>query len=103
MAASFPVNFSFLRVVRVFRLVRVVRLLRVLRLISELRTLVASLAGSMKSSAWTLFMLFVMIYISAIFFSQVCQDFVFTKGDEEDVHTLEAYFGTMGLAILTLV
>lgn len=100
-AASFPMNFSFLRVVRVLRLVRVVRLIRLLRLIGELRTLVTSLSGSLKSFAWTIVLLFGLIYTTGIFFTQLVTDH--RIGSDEETFVLESYFGSLDNSILALV
>jgi voltage-gated sodium channel len=104
MASSFRMNFSFLRVVRIFRLVRVIRLIRLLRLIGELRTLVASLAGSLKSFGWTIFLLFGMVYTASIFFTQLVVDNELGKDASElPNEVLRDYFGSLGYSILTLV
>merc|ERR1719453_1495767 len=47
-------NFSFMRILRILRLIRVVRLIRIVRLIGELKTIVASVVGSLRSLMWTL-------------------------------------------------
>merc|ERR1712228_732899 len=63
-------NFRLLRVMRILRLVRILRVVRVLHLISELRTIVSSIVGSFRSLVWVVVLLFLMIYIVAVYFTQ---------------------------------
>jgi hypothetical protein len=101
-AASLPMNFSFLRIVRILRLVRVVRLIRLLRLIGELRTLVTSLAGSLKSFGWTIVLLFGLVYTTSVFFTQLVTDHRIGENGTESV-ALQSYFGSLDNTILALV
>jgi len=61
-------SFNFLRTLR---LVRVLRLARTLRLVSELRTIVSSIAGSMKPLLWTGILLFMIVYVLSVYVTQV--------------------------------
>jgi len=64
-------NLRVLRVLRILRLVRILRVVRVLHLISELRAIVSSIAGSFRSLVWVVVLLFLMMYIVAVFFYTV--------------------------------
>mmetsp|Transcript_114455 Transcript_114455/g.357931 ORF Transcript_114455/g.357931 Transcript_114455/m.357931 type:complete len:742 (-) Transcript_114455:50-2275(-) len=66
-------DFKVMRMLRILRLMRVLRVMRVLRLISELRTIVSSILGSMKSLA-----------------------------EDASEHILGRYFGSISRSILTL-
>mmetsp|Transcript_93423 Transcript_93423/g.146975 ORF Transcript_93423/g.146975 Transcript_93423/m.146975 type:complete len:718 (-) Transcript_93423:424-2577(-) len=90
-------NLSFLRVLRVMRLVRIIRLVRILRLITELRTLIMSIICSMRSLIWTMVLMFIMIYIFSVYFTQLVADYV---GDLPQ--DLARYYGTLDITILTL-
>lgn len=68
-------DLTVMRMFRLFRLVRIVRLVRVMRMIGELRTLVMSIAGSMKSLLWAVFLLFLIIYIVAVYITQLVSDY----------------------------
>jgi hypothetical protein len=104
LAENFTMNFSFLRVVRVVRLVRVIRLVRLLRLISELRTLITSLLGSLKSFGWTMILLFGVIYTTGIFFTQVVTDYRLELQQENvDASILSGYFGSLEKSIMVLI
>lgn len=88
-------NLSFMRVLRVLRLIRIIRLVRILRLIGELRTLVSSIACSLKSLAWTVVLLFLIIYAMSVYFTQVVRD------NEED-EFLDPLFGSLGSSMVCL-
>lgn len=64
-------NSGFLRLMRIVRIARIVRLARIFRFIPELRTLVASIAGSMHSLVWTLAFIFVFVYCMAVYFTSI--------------------------------
>eukprot|EP00930_Biecheleria_cincta_P057640 TRINITY_DN4353_c0_g1_i1.p1 TRINITY_DN4353_c0_g1~~TRINITY_DN4353_c0_g1_i1.p1 ORF type:complete len:654 (+),score=94.13 TRINITY_DN4353_c0_g1_i1:268-1962(+) len=109
--ASSGMNFSFMRVLRILRLVRIMRIIRILRLIGELRAIVSSIMGSMKSLGWTLALLFLLVYIFAVYFTQVVLDYrvnlqeemksgnYITKNADRE---LEAHFGSLSRSILSL-
>eukprot|EP00930_Biecheleria_cincta_P002112 TRINITY_DN103157_c0_g1_i1.p1 TRINITY_DN103157_c0_g1~~TRINITY_DN103157_c0_g1_i1.p1 ORF type:complete len:722 (-),score=146.13 TRINITY_DN103157_c0_g1_i1:67-2187(-) len=67
-------NFGFLRILRILRLLRIMRLVRILRFVQELRTMVSSIAGSMKSLVWTLVLMFLMMYVLGVYLCQVIAD-----------------------------
>lgn len=102
-------RFSFMRVMRILRLIRIVRLVRVLRLINELRTIVDSIAGSMRSLCWTLVLLLLIIYIIGVYVTQLVTDHraenkdkVIPKDDQSDEDALEHFFSSLIRAILSL-
>jgi hypothetical protein len=94
---AFFFNFSFLRVLRVMRLIRIIRLVRILRLITELRTLVMSIICSTRSLVWTMVLMFIMIYICSVYFTQLVADHKGTLS-----HDLKRYYGALDVTILTL-
>lgn len=75
---------SMLRILQLLRLVRIIRLLRVSR---QLSLLVLGLAKSLRSVLWVFLMLFVVIYIGALF----CASELGTSDDPN----LQATFGTL--------
>lgn len=102
--ASAGFNFSFMRILRILRLVRIIRIVRVLRLITELRTIISSIAGSMKSLAWTVVLLFLMIYVVGVYLTQLVLDHRITLTGvltEEEI-ALSTYYGSLILSILSL-
>eukprot|EP00929_Paragymnodinium_shiwhaense_P059522 TRINITY_DN29801_c0_g1_i4.p1 TRINITY_DN29801_c0_g1~~TRINITY_DN29801_c0_g1_i4.p1 ORF type:complete len:640 (-),score=150.04 TRINITY_DN29801_c0_g1_i4:733-2652(-) len=107
-------NFRVLRVLRILRLVRILRVVRVLHLISELRTIVSSISGSLKSLGWTIILLLLLMYIVAVFFTQSVSAHINirTNGDPLTGREprplsvgevlLQEHFGSLGDAVLTL-
>lgn len=88
-------NLSFLRVLRILRLVRIIRLVRILRLIGELRTLIMSIGGSLKSLGWTVVLLFMIIYAISIYLTQLVRD---TELDQD----LDMLYGSVSSSMLAL-
>mmetsp|Transcript_24503 Transcript_24503/g.56859 ORF Transcript_24503/g.56859 Transcript_24503/m.56859 type:complete len:795 (+) Transcript_24503:110-2494(+) len=84
---------AILRLLRLLRLSRMARMARLLRSMPELLFLIKGMASAMKSLAYTLGLLFVLIYIFAIAFRQL------TDGTEVGV----LYFGNMFKAAHTLL
>eukprot|EP00927_Polykrikos_kofoidii_P042166 TRINITY_DN3601_c0_g2_i1.p1 TRINITY_DN3601_c0_g2~~TRINITY_DN3601_c0_g2_i1.p1 ORF type:complete len:828 (-),score=150.70 TRINITY_DN3601_c0_g2_i1:216-2624(-) len=97
-------NMSFLRILRLTRIVRITRLIRVLRIVEELRTIVSSIMGSMKSLGWTLVLLFMMIYTVAICVTQLVIDHQISMITSGEVVSPEIshWYGSLFRTILTL-
>mmetsp|Transcript_73218 Transcript_73218/g.204501 ORF Transcript_73218/g.204501 Transcript_73218/m.204501 type:complete len:448 (-) Transcript_73218:28-1371(-) len=93
-----------LRVIRILRVVRIFRLVRVLHLISELRTIVSSILGSLRSLMWTVVLLFLMIYIVGVFFTQTITDHMADSDDRnsDDMISLTLYYGSLAKTVLSL-
>lgn len=91
-------------ILRVLRFLRVIRLARALRLISELRTIVTSIAGALKSLFWTAFLLFMVVYVLAVYTTQVVLNkrISFDSAGMPTPVELELYWGSLILSILSL-
>jgi len=89
---------SMMRILRVLRLVRIVRMVRILRLIGELRTLVASLAGSIRSLCWTVLLLILIMYVTGVCLTQVVSDQRVARGAEFQ----DELISSLGVTMLTL-
>merc|ERR1719464_1819812 len=76
-------NFSFMRILRILRIIRIVRLVRVLRLISELRTIITSIASSMKHLLWTIVLLLLVIYMVSVYLTQLVLDYRISNKDAD--------------------
>lgn len=94
-------NFSFMRVLRVLRLIRIVRIVRVLRFIGELRTIVTSIASSMKHLLWTVMLLLLMIYTISVYFTQLVLDHRL-GGTDRDLSNLVTPWGSLARSALTV-
>jgi hypothetical protein len=101
-------EFGFMRIMRILRLIRVVRLVRLLRLISELRTIVASLIGSMKSLCWTMVLLILLMYIFGVYLTQTITDhrILCAKDNDHEINANEEllylFFDNLPRSILSL-
>mmetsp|Transcript_12991 Transcript_12991/g.30901 ORF Transcript_12991/g.30901 Transcript_12991/m.30901 type:complete len:636 (+) Transcript_12991:61-1968(+) len=65
-----------LRIIRITRVVKVVRLMRVFRFVMAFRTLITSIADTLKSLFWALMLLIVIVYVFAVLFAQAVNDYV---------------------------
>jgi len=91
-----------MRLMRILRLIRLVRIMRLLRYITELRTIVVSIASSVKPLASTVILLALVIYIVAICLTQLALSYRIDAADSVAVHDLTAYFGSVGIASLSI-
>eukprot|EP00927_Polykrikos_kofoidii_P000528 TRINITY_DN1018_c0_g1_i6.p1 TRINITY_DN1018_c0_g1~~TRINITY_DN1018_c0_g1_i6.p1 ORF type:complete len:602 (-),score=89.89 TRINITY_DN1018_c0_g1_i6:78-1883(-) len=99
-------NFSsarILRVVRISRLLRVVRVARVIRVVTSLRTLVLSVAYTIKVVVWALVLLCMNVTVFALLLTQAVADYKASipPGSPPDIH-LDTYWGRLHLSMLTL-
>jgi len=92
---------SFLRVLKVLRLIRIIRLVRVLHFVSELRALVWSVANSLQSLGWTVILMFFIIYLVGVYFTQLVSDHWPDEGPAED-DILNLRFGSLIRTLLSL-
>eukprot|EP00434_Breviolum_minutum_P005825 symbB.v1.2.005136.t1/scaffold226.1/size261315/15 len=69
-------GFKIFRILRLTKIVKVVRLVRIFRFVSALRTLVTSIAHTLKALFWALTLLAVIVYVFAVLFSQVLHDHI---------------------------
>jgi len=94
---------SILRVLRILRLIRIMRVMRILRLIGDLRTLVMSILGSLKSLVWAVVLLFVMMYVIGVYLTQLVLDHRLRLEDPEDAHqSLVTFYGSVGDSVFVL-
>jgi hypothetical protein len=103
---SASVNLTFVRVLRVLRIVRIIRLIRVLKVFRELRVLINSIMGSLKSLCWTILLLVVIMYVVAVYVTQVVAEhrklYMDNPEDEEHAETLDEMATMFGSVPLTL-
>ncbi|CAE7163310.1 unnamed protein product [Symbiodinium pilosum] len=97
-------TFTVMRVLRVVRIVRVVRVIRIMRFFRELRMMIFSTVNSLRSVIWIIFFLFVLFYMFGIAFTSAVVSYLDTlemRKQSENI-TLQRYFGTLDVSILTL-
>ena len=104
-------NFRLMRLIRVGRLFRVVRIMKVVRLFRSLRTLVQSLVGTLKSLAWAMVLLSLIMYIFSILFTDAALDFIIETKEQVEPMTSEQvqhlsevtlYFGSLYRSFITM-
>mmetsp|Transcript_1869 Transcript_1869/g.3774 ORF Transcript_1869/g.3774 Transcript_1869/m.3774 type:complete len:625 (-) Transcript_1869:104-1978(-) len=103
-ASNAGVGFSF-NFLRILRLVRVVRLARALRVISELRTIVSSIAGSVKPLFWTGVLLCLIAYVFGVALTQLVHMKILEmlEKNEPIPERIERYWGSLSVTIFTLI
>mmetsp|Transcript_41346 Transcript_41346/g.105184 ORF Transcript_41346/g.105184 Transcript_41346/m.105184 type:complete len:694 (+) Transcript_41346:132-2213(+) len=90
------------RIIRIFKLARIVIVLRSFRYVKELRTIIISLVGTMRTLIWTGVLLLVVIYIVAVSLTQVVTYHLATVESELERSALQKHFGSVGRAVLVL-
>lgn len=95
---------STMRILRLFRLIRLLRLTRMLYLLGGLRMLVVSITDSLRSLAWTLFLLFGLTFVFAVFLTQLVTDHKVrgTEEEREEMEELLYFFGSLDRSMLCL-
>lgn len=78
-AAGDVYNMRILRLIRITRLIRVFRITRLMRFVRALRTLVSSIFGTLKSLVWAMALLFMIIYVFGIVFTQAVTEHFYLK------------------------
>merc|ERR1719161_2151222 len=77
------------------RLLRILRILRLFRFLRELLLLAQGIIGAMKALFWSMLLVFLALYICAIFTTQ-------TLGQNTSDQTLLDWFGSVGSSLFTL-
>eukprot|EP00931_Biecheleriopsis_adriatica_P103825 TRINITY_DN78616_c0_g1_i1.p1 TRINITY_DN78616_c0_g1~~TRINITY_DN78616_c0_g1_i1.p1 ORF type:complete len:699 (+),score=160.89 TRINITY_DN78616_c0_g1_i1:189-2099(+) len=97
-------KFSMLRILRLLRAIRTMRSVRVMRFIRELRIMVLSLTGSLKSLAWAVVLLAIVLLVFSVFFTEGAVAYCERHRGEksEEVEQLLQYFGTVSTATVSL-
>eukprot|EP00927_Polykrikos_kofoidii_P084329 TRINITY_DN8850_c0_g2_i1.p1 TRINITY_DN8850_c0_g2~~TRINITY_DN8850_c0_g2_i1.p1 ORF type:complete len:768 (+),score=103.33 TRINITY_DN8850_c0_g2_i1:77-2305(+) len=108
---AFP-SMMLLRLARLFRLLRVMRAARFLfslAIAQDLRTLIDSLRGCLGAFLWTCTLIFTVIYVAAIYFTQMAWHYRLQHLNaassfitDEIALELEAWYGSLGRSILSL-
>jgi hypothetical protein len=78
------------------------RVVRVVRYISELRTIIASIAHSLRSLFFTILLIAFLIYILGVFLTQLITEHIAGSNDEVATEELRQYFGSVPGSCLVL-
>lgn len=84
-----------LRIARLARLFRILRLVRIFRFLRELMLLVQGILGALKALGWTVFLILLVLYTSAVLITN-------TIGHATEDPEISEWFGTVGGSFLTL-
>lgn len=97
-------DFSVLKVLRVVRIVRVAKIIRTMKFFRELRMMVFSIIGSMKSLCWVFLVLGLLFYMFGIAFTSAVTDHFnsIEMWNDPANADLRQQFGTLDRAILSL-
>jgi len=99
------VDLSSVRLLRVVRVLKVLRIIRFIDMFAELRRIVTSIMGSLKSLGWTMALLFLLMYIVGIFFVQQITTHMADLTEEalnERELRMRNYFGSLPDAWMSL-
>jgi len=97
-------NVRIIRILRLTRVIRVVRIVKIVRFIRALRSLVHSIFGTMKVLLWSVLLLFMIMYVFAIVFTDVSNEYTngFQEINEESLAFLRKYFFDLERSVNTL-
>eukprot|EP00927_Polykrikos_kofoidii_P014264 TRINITY_DN16240_c0_g1_i1.p1 TRINITY_DN16240_c0_g1~~TRINITY_DN16240_c0_g1_i1.p1 ORF type:complete len:718 (-),score=147.90 TRINITY_DN16240_c0_g1_i1:181-2334(-) len=93
-------NVVLIKVFRFVRMTKIFRIARLTRFMPALRTLIMSLAGTMKSAFWAIALMNLTIYMFALVLTQSVVDYHIDKGYKDKY--LEMFFGTVLSSMFTL-
>lgn len=102
--ASFDLNSSTgtLRIMRVARLFRTLRLVRAVHLIRELHTIFKAIVKAIRSLAWTIVLLMLMMFIVGVSLTQMVTDHKLNAAVVDHDSDLEHFYGTLGRSVMSL-
>jgi len=102
-SSSFLNNISVLRVLRVVRIVKLARIIRLMSFFRELRLMIYSILGCMKSLLWVTLILGMCFYVFGITFTLGTTEYVLrNKLLDEPALPLRLDFGTLSRSFLSL-
>eukprot|EP00928_Gymnodinium_smaydae_P028713 TRINITY_DN21836_c0_g1_i2.p1 TRINITY_DN21836_c0_g1~~TRINITY_DN21836_c0_g1_i2.p1 ORF type:complete len:576 (-),score=76.11 TRINITY_DN21836_c0_g1_i2:279-2006(-) len=83
--SSSSLNLSYLRAIRLLKMVKILRVIRVLSAFKELRMVLNSILGSMKSMLWTTIFILAISLMFGLCFTQAMADLFWTPTWKEDL------------------
>jgi len=94
---------SVFRILRIFRLMRIFRILRVVHLSGELQAIVAAVLRGMRSFAWTVALLVLLMYVVGVFLTQSVTDHKISLNRHDFAKSpLEEYYASLPTTMLAL-
>jgi len=96
-------NITFLRALKILKMVKILRIFRVMRFFRELRLILNSIGGSMRSLFWSWVMLMLIYYIFGLAFTQAVTPLIIAADTDTDVKELMIFhWGSVYTSMLTL-
>lgn len=99
-------NLSYLRLARMAKMLKLLRILRIVRAFRELRLVMNSILGSMKSMIWSVVFVVTIMFMFGICFVQATAQYLIENHDDEATSQLRAkalhYWGSIALSIRSL-
>merc|ERR1712216_102594 len=90
------------RLLHITRLIRILRVARIVRFIRALSTLLFSIAYTMKQVFWAFFLLFTIVYIMGVIFSQGVHNYATENVSSRLPDALQQYWGTLPRGMFSL-
>eukprot|EP00927_Polykrikos_kofoidii_P082304 TRINITY_DN814_c0_g1_i1.p1 TRINITY_DN814_c0_g1~~TRINITY_DN814_c0_g1_i1.p1 ORF type:complete len:785 (+),score=94.43 TRINITY_DN814_c0_g1_i1:97-2451(+) len=88
--------------VRMLRLVKTCRIARMLRYVHEFKKMVFSLQASLMTLLWCVTLIFALLYMFSIVFTQGATDYLVTMSDSSESESMKQFYGNLPRTILTL-
>lgn len=97
-------NASYLRIMRLFRMLKLLRVIRLLRGMRELRFILNSILGSVRSTIWSLMLVFAVTYIFGTIFLQAFARYVHSGNPStKERACIMLYWGSLPQSMLSLL
>eukprot|EP00928_Gymnodinium_smaydae_P058676 TRINITY_DN4185_c0_g1_i1.p1 TRINITY_DN4185_c0_g1~~TRINITY_DN4185_c0_g1_i1.p1 ORF type:complete len:805 (+),score=171.40 TRINITY_DN4185_c0_g1_i1:361-2415(+) len=93
---------TLLRLFRLLKLLRIMRLLRLVKFLTELRLLILGTVQALKTTIWGFLLLVAIIYVSALFVTQVVGKNCCSEQDMFSAAIIPEYFGSLVRTAFTL-
>ncbi|CAE7434900.1 FBA1 [Symbiodinium natans] len=94
------------RIIRITRIVKTVRLMRIFRFVLALRTLVHSILHTLKALFWALVLLFLIVYVFALIFTQAVNGYIFDPAapqlPPEELEVSASFYGSLTDTMISL-
>jgi len=98
-------NMSFLRIMRLMKMLKLLRMVRLIRMFKELRLILNSVMGSVKSMCWSMVLIITISYMFGICFLQACTSALNDKSvslSVETLHGVRKYWGSVAKSMHSL-
>jgi hypothetical protein len=92
-----------IKILRIIRVLRVTKIIRGIRFLRELRLLISGILCSLRAIGWTLILLLLVMYLSAVMLVQLVVEEVQLERAQNEPGYYVWHFGTLTSCILTLL